>query len=152
MQTSYYNGDIRISPPNLSEIRQTSINQDVLESVDTWLPLALKAEREVVYFSIYQQEKLVGQIFLHDGNSQTGESLVGYHLFQPEYRGQGIGTSALDLLLHYVKASTKFHHLVIITDEENKASQRIAEKCGFRFTGPAREGLPLIRYEWQRPC
>src|SRR4051794_8896956 len=99
MQTSYYNGDIRISPPNLSEIRQTSINQDVLESVDTWLPLALKAEREVVYFSIYQQEKLVGQIFLHDGNSQTGEFLVGYHLFQPEYRGQGIGTSALNLLL-----------------------------------------------------
>ncbi len=148
MQPSYSKDHIRITPPNLTEIRQASINEDVLADAANWLPLALKGEQGVVYFSIYQQDSLVGQIFLHDGNPQTGESLIGYHLFQPEYRGQGIGTIALGLLLKYVKEQTNFHHLVIITDEANKASQRIAEKCGFKFTGSAWEGPPLICYEW----
>jgi RimJ/RimL family protein N-acetyltransferase len=151
IQNSYHDGNIRISPPNLTEIRHALINGDVSASVDNWFSLALEGEQGVIYFAIYQQDCLVGQIFLHNGNPQTGESLVGYHLFQPEYRGQGTGTKALGLLLRYVEESTNFQHLVIITDKDNKASQRIAEKCGFRFSGPAREGLPLICYTWQRP-
>jgi RimJ/RimL family protein N-acetyltransferase len=118
--------------------------------VEYWLPLALGDEQTVIYFSISRQGQLVGHIFLHDMNRATGEALIGYHLFQPSYRGHGIGTKALRLLLRYVSEHTDFHHLVIITSEDNVASRRIAEKCGFTYTGPAREGPPLICYEWQR--
>jgi ribosomal-protein-serine acetyltransferase len=86
----------------------------------------------------------------HDYDREQQESLIGYHLFQPQDRGHGIGTMALRLLIQYVLTETQIRRLVIITDIDNYASQRIATKGGFVYRGPAREGLPLICYEWQR--
>jgi RimJ/RimL family protein N-acetyltransferase len=149
-QVSYHEGDISIHPPDPAAIRNTPVDAEAADSVKYWLPLALDEEQTVIYFSISRQGQLVGHIFLHDMNQVTGEALIGYYLFQPHYRGQGIGAKALRLLLRYASDHTEFHHLVIITGEENVASRRIAEKCGFSCTGPAREGPPLICYEWRR--
>ncbi|CAN5565107.1 hypothetical protein BH10CHL1_BH10CHL1_07340 [soil metagenome] len=141
---------ISLHAPNPAEIWRTPIAADVYKSMEKWLAWSLVGERAVTYFSIYQGNRIVGQIFLHDGDSQTGESLIGYHLFQPQDRGRGIGTQALTLLLKYAVEQTNFTQLVIITDVDNQASRRIAEKCGFVYSGPAREGLPLICYQWHR--
>ena len=117
--------------------------------------LAQAGDTRIVYLSIYLRDqeasRLVGQIFLHDYDRERQESLIGYHLFQPQDLGHGLGIIELQLLIHYVQSQTAIRRLTIITDTENRASQRIAEKCGFVYTGPAHEGLPLICYEWRRP-
>ena len=154
MHDSYTSGPVILDRPNIVAVKAAPVAGDVARSRDHWLELAQSGERLVDYFSIYRRyetgNKLVGQIFLHDYDEVKHASLVGYHLFQPEFRGQGTGTIALRLLMQYVSTVTSIQCLSIITDQENHASQRVAEKCGFVYRGPAREGLPLIRYEWLR--
>lgn len=156
MPSSFTLDTITIRPPDMIAVQHTPVAADVAASRDRWLAVAQQEGQTIVYFSIYQrvdnEEILVGQIFLHDYEAAQQAALIGYHLFQPAYRGQGIGTLALHLLLQYVLTSTPIRHLTIITDQENRASQRVAEKCGFVYTGPAREGLPLICYTWSRDC
>jgi RimJ/RimL family protein N-acetyltransferase len=102
--------------------------------------LARALERQdVYYFSVRWQNRLVGQIILHDVNEHVGEALVGYHLFEPQYRGRGVGTRMLALLQQFVAEETTLRALVAITRDDNVASQRIAQKCGFRHTGAPRE-------------
>jgi RimJ/RimL family protein N-acetyltransferase len=157
MQSTFSFGAVTICAPDIAAVQAAPMASDVAASRDRWLALAQQGDESLIYFSISLQEKedgdknkLIGQIFLHDYDQGQQESLIGYHLFQPQDRGHGIGTVALRLLLEYVLAETPIRRLVIITDQENRASQRIAEKCGFVYTGPAREGLPLICYEWRR--
>jgi RimJ/RimL family protein N-acetyltransferase len=156
MQRSFTLNIITIRPPDFATVQRAPIAADVAASRDRWLAAAWQDDQTIVYFSVYQrhndEDALVGQIFLHDYDAAQQQALIGYHLFQPAYRGQGIGTLALGLLLQYVLAETQILRLTIITDLENRASQRIAEKCGFVYSGPAREGLPLICYTWQRDC
>ena len=147
--TCYCEGEIGLCSPDPEEISRTPMADDVAGSARPWLDLYLAGERHVIYFSIYRAETLIGQIFLHDGDPTTGESLIGYQLFQKHNRGHGIGTKALRLLIQFVAAETSFTRLSIITDYGNQASRRIAEKCDFTFTGVAREGWPLIVYERQ---
>jgi RimJ/RimL family protein N-acetyltransferase len=62
-----------------------------------------------------------------------------------------MGTKALQLLVRYAAEQTKLHHLVIITSQDNLASQKLAQKCGFQFTGAAREGAHLMVFEMEIP-
>jgi RimJ/RimL family protein N-acetyltransferase len=144
----YRNGDVSIGPPEPDLIRSAPLATDIAASVATWLDRA-EQSADTYYFSIFWRNTLVGQILLHDADWGDGESLIGYHLFAPEMRGQGIGTQALDLLLRFVAASTTLTRLVIITSQDNQASQRIAEKCGFRYVGSSRED-PINGVVFQR--
>ena len=110
--------------------------------------LALQDEA-VYYFSIYRQEEIVGQIYLHDIDWLDGSGMIGYHLFQPGYRGQGIGTKSLRLLQQFVLECTNLIQLVIITGSKNKASCRMAEKCDFEYIGTAREDQNNVVYLWK---
>jgi RimJ/RimL family protein N-acetyltransferase len=93
----YSEGTISLGPAQPQTILDSAASSDVAENIQLWLPAAM--ERDDIYdFSIYNGDQLVGQIFLHDIDWTPGESLVGYHLFQPDYRGKGIGTKALELL------------------------------------------------------
>ncbi len=112
-----------------------------------WLPAAVTGN-DMRYFSVYEGTQLVGQVYLHDIDWQSGEALIGYDLFEPRFRGRGIGTHALTLLQQYAAASTSLTSLIIITVEDNHASRRIAEKCGFVPTGAARENLRWIVWRW----
>jgi RimJ/RimL family protein N-acetyltransferase len=144
----YREGLVSIGIPNPERIGQALIAEDVAQEVAGSLAWALQAE-DVYYFSIYDQEALVGQIFLHDIDWQAGTGMIGYHLFQPSYRGQGIGTKSLGLLQQFVLEATELKQLVIITGEENIASRRMAEKCGFEYIGKAREDAMHVVYQWE---
>ncbi|HET7272314.1 MAG TPA: GNAT family protein [Rubrobacter sp.] len=92
---------------------------------------------DICYFSVYSGKALFGQILVHEENA--GESLVGYHIFEPDLRGQGLGTKTLTLLKRFVAEKTKLSRLVIITSRDNLASRRLARKCGFVHIGASRE-------------
>ncbi len=148
---SYCQHDICIGPPDLAQIAAVPIASDIRDSVSFYLDAA-PLRSDIYYFCIYHHATPVGQIILHDIDWQTGESLIGYHIFLPEYRGRGVGTSALALLQRYVRSMRNLTRLFIITSRDNQASQRVAIKCGFELIGPAREDPDqLLVFAWDVP-
>ncbi len=101
----------------------------------------------VDYFGIFYRGKLVGEIFLHDIDINKKEALIGYHIFDPEVRGKGVGGLSLQLLVEHAKNDTELNKLVIITSSDNVASRKIAEKNGFKFSGPSWEDQSRVAYE-----
>ena len=56
---------------------------------------------------------------------------VGYWIGYP-YWGSGLTSEALHAFVGYCRGNLQFDSLLITTDSSNIASQRVAEKCGFR--------------------
>ncbi len=145
---SYCHQDVCIGSPDLERLSTAPKVADILDAATFYLNTA-PTRSDIYYFCIYQQGTPIGQIILHDIDWQTGESLVAYHLFLPEYRGRGKGTTALALLQRYVRSATPLTRLVLITSRDNPASQRIAAKCQFELLGPAREDPEqLLVFAW----
>lgn len=138
---------ISLRPPDVEAVSRVPTSSDVAHAHEEWLARAAVRD-DTHYFSIYRGDELVGQIVLHDINRQSGEALVAYHLFTPRFRGRGIGTRALALVQHIAVTEMMLKHVVIITAEDNYASRRMAEKCGFRCTGRARENARWLVYRW----
>jgi len=148
---SYRQDQVSIGSPDLSLLQSSLIASDVKDSIGHWVSEARRRE-DILYFSILLHQESVGQILLHDLNAHTGESLVAYHLFRLQMRGQGIGAQALRLLQSYVLSQTTLKKLIIITSRDNLASQQIARKCGFQYVGSSREDpVNEMVFEWQVP-
>jgi RimJ/RimL family protein N-acetyltransferase len=148
---SYQQDLVSIGPPDLNLLGSILIASDVKDSIEHWVSEA-KGREDILYFSTFLHQKPVGQILLHDWNAHTGESLIAYHLFRPQMRGQGIGTQALRLLQSYVLGQTALTKLVIITSLDNLASQQIARKCDFQYVGSSREDPVNGKvFEWHVP-
>ena len=147
---SYALEGVQIGPPGLDLIEQAPKAADIADAVAHWLTAA-QTRTDVYYFAVYLDHVPlpVGQILLHDIDHTTGESLVGYHLFHPHWRGRGIGTKALQLLQHVVVSTTALRKLVIITSRDNRASQTIARKCGFAYAGtPWEDPVEGVVFAW----
>jgi RimJ/RimL family protein N-acetyltransferase len=71
-------------------------------------------------------------------NSRTGH--IGYWCAR-EARGLGVTTRALRLLCKHALEDLRLERLELITDPDNRASQRVAEKVGFRREGVLRSHL-----------
>lgn len=145
----YSTHNVTIGPPDVAAIAQVTPANDVADDMKSlfWA----QTNPTVYYFSIYKNNCLVGQIYLHDIDIEQGEAMIGYHLFQLHDRGQGIGRAALALLQHYVIEETDLQRLIIITGRDNSPSRIIATKCGFEYMGGARENPEgLVVYTWVR--
>jgi RimJ/RimL family protein N-acetyltransferase len=148
---SYRQNQVSIGPPDLGLLQSLAIASDVKYPFENWFSEAQRQE-DILYFSIFLDKELIGQILLHDLDRDTGESLVAYHLFAPQLRGQGVGSSALYLLQSYVLRETALKKLIIITSLDNVASQSIARKCGFQYVGASREDPANdMVFEWHVP-
>lgn len=88
---------------------------------------------------------------------------IGYYLV-PEERGKGYGTEAVWILADYLFLAKDVPRVQAVTSVENKASQRVLEKSGFKREGIIRKGLwtgkgkwtdgmlySILREEWQEP-
>jgi RimJ/RimL family protein N-acetyltransferase len=90
-------------------------------------------------FAITQDGLVVGSIGMGVNNSRTGH--VGYWCAS-EARGRGLTTRALRLLCKHGLEDLRLERLELITDPDNRASQRVAEKVGFQREGVLRSHLP----------
>ena len=73
-------------------------------------------------------------------NSNDYRATMGYWIAAPE-RGQGICTRALRLLSRYALDELEVQRVDLVTDADNVASQRVAEKVGFQREGVLRAHL-----------
>lgn len=65
---------------------------------------------------------------------------IGYWVAKPA-RGQGVCTRSVRLLARYAFEDLQLQSVQLVTDPENLASQRVAEKVGFRREGVLRAHL-----------
>lgn len=89
--------------------------------------------------AICEAGNVVGSIGLRVGKGGTGR--IGYWC-AAEARGRGITTRALRRLCGYAFDELGLERLDLIADVENRASQRVAEKVGFRREGVLRSHMP----------
>ena len=90
-------------------------------------------------FAITAGGSLVGSIGMQVNDSRTGH--IGYWC-APEARRRGVTTRALRLLCKHSLEELKLDRLELITDPDNHASQRVAEKVGFQREGLLRSHVP----------
>lgn len=86
---------------------------------------------------------------------------IGYRLFEPKLAGRGYMTEACQLLVDYLFNVHQYQRLELLTAPENKASVRVAQKCGFTAEGLLRQSFfingrfqdvgifSLLRPEWE---
>jgi RimJ/RimL family protein N-acetyltransferase len=90
-------------------------------------------------FAITTGGRVAGSIGMKVNESATGH--IGYWC-APEARGRGVTTRALRLLCRHSLDELGLERLELITDPENHASQRVAQKVGFQREGVLRSHLP----------
>jgi RimJ/RimL family protein N-acetyltransferase len=94
---------------------------------------------EVDHYAITLDGAVVGAIGISQ-NSHGYKATIGYWV-SAEARGRGICTRALRLLSHHALAELELQRVDLITDPDNVASQRVAEKVGFQREGVLRSHL-----------
>ncbi len=90
-------------------------------------------------FAVTEGDEVVGAIGMRV-NEQQRNGHIGYWCAR-EARGRGVTTRALRLLSRYGLDELELGRLELITDPDNHASQRVAEKVGFRRDGVLRSHL-----------
>jgi RimJ/RimL family protein N-acetyltransferase len=91
-------------------------------------------------FAITKSGRVVGSIGL-GVNERLRSGHIGYWC-AAHARGRGLTTLALRLLCRHALEDLHLERLELITDPDNRASQRVAEKTGFRREGVLRSHLP----------
>jgi RimJ/RimL family protein N-acetyltransferase len=111
------------------------------EDAEAFLRGCLESGDERYPFAIEDAEtgELLGSIDMYL-NSERYRGHIGYWVAEGS-RGRGICTRALRLLAAWALESLELQRLELITDPENVASQRVAEKVGFGREGVLRAHL-----------
>jgi ribosomal-protein-alanine N-acetyltransferase len=87
--------------------------------------------------AIMSADSLAGNVSYKDRSPWMTKGAIyeiGIALF-PEYRGQGVGTTAQRLLVQYLLDTMPAHRIEAHTELENIAEQRALEKVGFEREG-----------------
>ena len=90
-------------------------------------------------FAIGENGRAVGSIGLSI-NEAFHNGHIGYWC-APGARGRGVTTRALRLLCRHALENLQLERLELITDPDNHASQRVAQKVGFQREGVLRSHL-----------
>jgi RimJ/RimL family protein N-acetyltransferase len=75
---------------------------------------------------------------LEDGTGEIGMWV------RADEAGRGLGTRALQAMVDWADAAWPFRKLTWLCERRNRASARVAEKCGFRLEGRLREHGPAV--------
>jgi RimJ/RimL family protein N-acetyltransferase len=73
---------------------------------------------------------------------EQGRAAVGYWL-TPEARGRGVVTHAVRLIARWAFDDVGIARLELTCGPDNRASQRVAERCGFTREGVLRSHMPF---------
>jgi RimJ/RimL family protein N-acetyltransferase len=98
----------------------------------------LRSDERTFVIRDKESDEFLGVVTVHphDGGS------VGYWL-RREARGRGVMTEAVRALVAWARDDLSISHLILTTDPENVASQRVAERAGFSRVGRVAHDPPL---------
>lgn len=87
------------------------------------------------------EDAVLGQMNFFKSTPYYDGFEVGYRVYNPAERGRGIMTEALMLFSYTLFAWKPINRLELKIDPANRASVRVAEKCGYQLEGVARQSL-----------
>jgi RimJ/RimL family protein N-acetyltransferase len=79
---------------------------------------------------------------LNNVNLEQGRAAIGYWL-APQARGRGVATHAVRLIAGWAFRDLHVARLDLTCGPDNRASQRVAERCGFTREGVLRSHMPF---------
>lgn len=105
------------------------------DSMKAWIDFHDNREDEGV-FLICDEGKPIGHIGIYQINNQSHNAEIGILIGNPSQHGKGYGTKSTKALVEYAFKKLGLHRITAMVLEENVASCKMFEKCGF-----IREGL-----------
>ena len=81
--------------------------------------------------------RLIGSVGLHRTDWEIPKTEVGYWIRSSE-QGLGFATEGVNAITSWALHELEAKRVELISDEENAASRRVAEKCGFVLEGTHR--------------
>ncbi len=148
-------------------IHENSLDEDTRRFVPDEVFETLEEARETAAFLISRygtgEGPLVYAVIIRDGNRnagyvqlvpiENGAWEIGYHIAKP-YTGKGYATEALNAFLPLMAEKTGVREIYGICLQDNLASRRVMEKCGFE---PLYSGIgeyqgkqcPIVRTVWR---
>lgn len=147
--------------PNVGPHAGWAPHKDVAESEEIIRTMFLPAEAWAI--RLKEDDRIIGTINLEpdkyrpDSNSKE----LGYSLAEDQW-GKGIMTEAAKCVLKFAFTELGLDQVGICTSLVNKRSQRVIEKCGFKYEGTIRraykiwDGTPrdsmvfsMLKSEWE---
>ncbi len=112
-----------------------------LADAEAYVRACVESPEEYYPFAIVHAttDELLGSLDLRL-NSERYRGETGYWVAAPA-RGRGVCTRAVRLVSRWALEELDLQRLELITDPDNLASQRVAEKAGFRREGVLRAHL-----------
>ena len=86
-----------------------------------------------------QKDEVIGLIDMYDFNPTHLRAGVGILILDRDKRGKGYGTEALKLLIKYGRTHLHLHQMHAAIAEDNKVSQELFLKAGFKFIGQRKD-------------
>ena len=99
------------------------------------------AQGTAFHFSIFAEEQLVGALGLESRAPVNRIGEVGYWI-RSDRSGRGLTTEAGEAVVAFGFDVVGLYRIELRAGVENAASQRVAEKLGFRREGTLRKGCP----------
>ena len=96
------------------------------------------SKEEGMLVMLSPQDELLGHIEFYKTVNYLDEFELSYQVYALDRRGQGIATEAVNLLVRYLFEAKQVNRIRLMIHPDNRASRRLAEKCGFRHEGTAR--------------
>jgi RimJ/RimL family protein N-acetyltransferase len=95
--------------------------------------------------SVWRGDRLVASsgFMLRGRPLEDGTAEIGMWVRADE-AGRGLGTRVLRAMVDWADAAWPFRKLTWLCEGRNRASARVAEKCGFRLEGRLREHGPSV--------
>ena len=115
-----------------------------LEGEKQWLEnAAVKDDDRVFNIVDLKDNKLVGTVGLEHFNHIERSAVLGIFIGDADYRSNGYGTEAINLLLEYGFKYLNLHSIRLDLLEVNERAHKCYLKCGFKDTGRSREQIFL---------
>jgi diamine N-acetyltransferase len=111
-----------------------------LEQETAWYEQTAADDGEVA-FTIYERAtgRAIGNCGLHEVDLANRRTVVGIMIGEPDARGRGYGTEAMQLLLDYAFTVLDLHSVMLTVFEYNGAGRRCYENVGFHEIGRRRQ-------------
>jgi RimJ/RimL family protein N-acetyltransferase len=84
------------------------------------------------------QDEILGHIEFFKTVNYLDEYELAYLVYSTEQRGKGVTTEVVNLLVRYLFETKRVNRIRLVIHPDNRASRRVAEKCGFKHEGTAR--------------
>jgi len=116
--------------------------------------------QEALALGIFENDKIIGGIGMHQWDQETKRAQVGYWLC-PEYEGKGIISRSMIKFVEFLFDKIGLNKIEIHFLQSNKRSAKVAARMGFKVEGIIRQsimrnGMPedvviagLLKGEWK---